>query len=274
MLKRSLSIAIFMVLLFLLVIWYFGLPIKEEMKIEGETEINEINDNSYLPISDCGTINISGNYSLSEDIFQNEPQDCILINADDVVLDCNGRTIELDFERKTAITSTGDNTVIKNWLINGNPQGYGIKFNRVDFGEISNNNLNGFRVGIWILEQSTNDTIKNNEVTQNFDGILIQNTFDSVVKNNSLVKNNRYGMNVINSHDMKFFDNLGCDNEIKDFYCSNSKRANGSDNKFQTIENCEGANSFPKIKEGYEKCKDDSIATITGNILKDYFNLW
>eukprot|EP01113_Clastostelium_recurvatum_P000664 TRINITY_DN10303_c0_g1_i1.p1 TRINITY_DN10303_c0_g1~~TRINITY_DN10303_c0_g1_i1.p1 ORF type:complete len:893 (+),score=181.63 TRINITY_DN10303_c0_g1_i1:58-2736(+) len=70
-----------------------------------------------IPLSQCGTISSPGTYTFSRDIFASSTS-CIIINADDVILDGAGYRLTSTFENSTyAIDVTYNNAIIQNVII-------------------------------------------------------------------------------------------------------------------------------------------------------------
>ncbi len=104
----------------------------------------------YL-VSECESINTSGNYSLTQDLSSNGT--CIIINSNDVILNCQGHSITGN------LTFTG-----------GLGTGSGI-----------------------LVNNSDNVSIKNCNITHYVDAIKLQNVNNSIIFNNNLSWNGRAG---------------------------------------------------------------------------------
>jgi parallel beta-helix repeat protein len=77
----------------------------------------EIADGDMIPITSCGVISSSGGYLLQNDIYGENP--CIIVNADDVIIDGNSKKIGVQGDIGTGVLiNSSDNVVLSNLLVN------------------------------------------------------------------------------------------------------------------------------------------------------------
>ncbi len=193
---------------------------------------------SYVPLNGCSVISSPGNYILTKGI-NNAQGNCIRVISSNVQLSCAGRIISagfvsgpgmsitnsnnvsvnsctfFDFQTAVNVTNSSDinlNTVWAFGNLPGNPNYYGIIFNRVNGSTIFNSVVNGtsnasilfnrvftssikdsnttygilHNIGI-LLNNSRNDLIANNIATQNYIGFeLVGKSTNNTVLNNTM----------------------------------------------------------------------------------------
>lgn len=119
------------------------------------------------PISACGPITASGTYTLSKDItISGGWQDCIDINADNVILDLNTHSITAGPESGYGIYSSGhDSITVKNGVISGFQNG--IYFIGVSNSHVIDMTSDGnSNTGIY-LQQVTNTDVMDSAFCDN-----------------------------------------------------------------------------------------------------------
>jgi parallel beta-helix repeat protein len=146
----------------------------------------------------CGDL-INDDYILDEDLECSG--DGLIINANDIILDCNGHKIT------------------------GNEYGSGILVDNKIGIEIKNCDISGFQQGIY-LKDASDSLIVNNELHDNrIDGILIVRSSSSFVKDNEFRGNMYNGISLRESEDISFENNL-----LKRNACWGVKFLNGINN--------------------------------------------
>ncbi len=83
----------------------------------------------------------------------------------------------------------------------------GVFINGANYSNISNNNVSGNGLGIY-LYYSINSTIANNNVSRNSKGILVNSTSYNVVASNNATNNSEAGIFLLNSHNNTLIDNF------------------------------------------------------------------
>lgn len=202
-------------------------------------------------ILECGDV-ITENTILGNNLI-NCPQHGLIINADNVTLDCNEHMIDGDsntdtwgivlsgvndvtikncnaqeFRAGVYLISSYNNTITKNTLNNNDH--YGVFIDNSHHNEISDNiaNHNG-RYGIFPYSDSTYNDIINNVVKNNQYGIYVAyRTAYNNIKGNRISENIEYGiMANIDSHDNIIWDNYFGGNGISNAHeTSNSLNNN------------------------------------------------
>jgi len=153
---------------------------------------------SQLNITHCQLINESGNYLMTRD-FEGAPlatglpfgdTACLVIDADDVVFDCDGLELfdNLSSDTIGIMVNRSQNVEIKNC---GNIRDYnmGIALYSSNRTSISNNTIRNNTYGIY-LDPSYNNTIFENNIYNNSQiGILFDDSHNNTVRNNSIYNN-------------------------------------------------------------------------------------
>ncbi len=163
-------------------------------------------------IDSCTVINETGEYKLIGDIWSKDGADvdgyhtgyCIIIEASDISLDCNGHLIEVE-SGSGGIYSTKAGTEIRNCEISvGN--GYGIYLNGANYSTIESNELVGDLGSInqshgLYVENIYGVSIYNNYIGYNsFDGIRIYNNEYATLRSNTINYNGGEGIYIQNSN--------------------------------------------------------------------------
>lgn len=173
-------------------------------------------------LDECQDIKSSGTYTLGADITDANTQGqrskdvCFVITADDVTLDGNGQTIELE---QTAILVQGDRVTVENVVVDGSSSNLltGIRYSHTRGGEIRGNEITDVRTGIDVVD-GQNAVVEDNTVDLAGDnGIRLSGTgtSDAVVRNNGITDGGHNGIIV---------ESGAIDNEIKNNEISGSSR--------------------------------------------------
>jgi parallel beta-helix repeat protein len=177
--------------------------------------------NTYL--TDCAELNIPGEtYYLTADIINSSASTCMLITADNVVLDCQGHTID----GVDAIGTVG----INSW-------GYG------KIATIKNCTVTDW---FYAIQLGSNNKIQNLVVESNLDGIIIQSV-DNIIVKDSFFDNNSLDIGYATTREEmychSYFENVtGADNKPILFFNSTVEIKNW-DNNVSSIILCGADNS-------------------------------
>ncbi|MFH7835154.1 MAG: right-handed parallel beta-helix repeat-containing protein [Candidatus Aenigmatarchaeota archaeon] len=141
------------------------------------------------PISACGTISSSGQYYLTQNLTYSG-SDCIIIDATDVELDCQGYSISLS-SVNNGIVINKNNATIKNCILSGvkssNSKGI-VGYTNTN---ISNVSITNFWYGIYTIYN--NITISNSYLYGNWYNIRLTNYgSNAYIYNNTLINANQY----------------------------------------------------------------------------------
>ncbi|MEM3405607.1 MAG: NosD domain-containing protein [Candidatus Pacearchaeota archaeon] len=149
-----------------------------------------------IPISSCTTITSSGEYTLTADIIDSTATTCINIQANNVILDCQGHTIGgKDTSNTNGIyiyrsSAQNTNIKIKNCIVSDWYYGiyfYGAESNILE-GIISNSNY----ISIYTSPTSPNNKIINCSSSYNNDGVQIRSQNNKII--NCSFNNNQIGV--------------------------------------------------------------------------------
>jgi len=173
------------------------------------------------------TVLCSGTYSIPDD----GSDGVLIIQSNDVQLDCNGATIEGDSE-----------------------DGFGIWVDPYQSITVQNCNFQYFNVGIY-LDQAGEVVITNNELTDNTAGIVLDHTDGIQVSGNTTNYNND-GIVLFYSDNASVNENFSCSNVESDIKADNGSGNSGSNNE------CDVAINWHD--EGQEAC------TYECGICRDY----
>ncbi len=164
---------------------------------------------AYVPVSSCSTISAPGNYLLTSGIINGFGQ-CIKINSDNVRFNCANRIISASSSAvgPALIVSNAYNVTINSCYTVGFPSSitvsnsslimvngtnvqasdYGIVFNSVKYGTVTNSTINGTsNTSIMLYNTVLSDVFKN-EITYGKSkniGILLNNSQNNTIMNNS-----------------------------------------------------------------------------------------
>jgi len=170
-----------------------------------------------IGLSDCGNISYSGNYVLTDDVSNSDT--CFTIEADNVTLDCNGRTITGSGSGVGVYNNGGNNVKVANCNITYFSQGIAVYYG-ASYGTIVNNTASSNSLwGIILGEGSNNNTIANNIVSSNpYMGIRISASSNNIISNNTVSANDEGITLYASSNDNLFYNNFlnNTDNLIDD----------------------------------------------------------
>jgi len=193
-----------------------------------------------LTLLSCGT-NLTENRTLSGNLsFASGPPSpgCILIDADDVAIDCNGHSIVGNNTPGTnGVMANGRNNItIRNCVIHGFGAGIAISGS----GAVAENNtLYNNAVGLnatnaiastissnsafnntdGIMLNSTNNTaILGNTANNNTNGVVLAFSNENIIQRNTASSNSYYGFLLINSTNNTLANNTAQNNALDGFY--------------------------------------------------------
>ncbi len=275
--RRSFRKPVLLILISLFVIGgitllYFFSPSFVGKAIQGNACPYQVNENTVLPA------NIA-----SQGFVANLPCPAntagIVITANDIMLDCNGKTIYGTFPTGSGISVNGKRGItIKNCRVSGFREG--LLLSNVDDAQIENNVLNGNVVGIRLPAESgsTGNTFRGNvvysnrqegfkiesgsnnnqfwanEANKNDRGIHIEFSNDIVFEQNILSGNNESGLWMHSSTLTSLDNNVACANE-NDIECgTNLVLSSATDNLFD--ENNLGCGNLLVKEVNYDLCED------------------
>jgi len=186
-----------------------------------------------IEITDCGILDQDGkSYILVNDISGGETDACISINANNIIFDGRGHTINVTYADLDYIvgrygagiaaspiypeTESRKNITIKNVIIT-NAKSQGIYLEKVDDSTISNINAsnNGY-----------------------YHGIMLFMTKRILLENNILNDNKQYGIIFWGAEDNTLKDNMMCNNRDADFGCWGSEEHTDLGNIYSTDYEC------------------------------------
>jgi len=135
---------------------------------------------SYTEITGCTQITEPGEYRLVNDIIDSTASTCINIQADNVILDCQGHIVDGNDTSgsygiyayiKTNVTIK--NCIVTDWY-------YGIYFDSSNSNTLSNITANSNYFGIF-LYNSNSITLSNITANSNIDGIHLYNSYFNIL---------------------------------------------------------------------------------------------
>jgi parallel beta-helix repeat protein len=163
-------------------------------------------------------------------IPDSDDQGVIIIKSDNVVLDCNGATINGDGSGIGIYNNGFDNVILKNCNIKNYEFGIGTVHS--SYNTITSNNISNNSYGID-MEYSSNNTLNSNNIHSNsLYGIYM--VYSSGNALNNKIKNNGYGVSLTDSNNVELNANVICENTISDLYLDNSKDNSGNNNYCDT----------------------------------------
>ena len=139
-------------------------------------------------ISSCATISTSGEYRLTADIINSADATCINIQANNVVLDCQGYMVDgikASLSRGIMVkrvSQENTNVTIKNCVVQD------------------------WVSGIYLVRANNNNILSNN-ASNNNRGIELSTSDNNFVLNNTVNLNNHYGINLASSDNNNFSAN-------------------------------------------------------------------
>jgi parallel beta-helix repeat protein len=181
---------------------------------------------SRVVLSGCGTLDAPGEYVLAADV--SSKGDCIKIVAGDVSLDCNGSRIEgKEFIGKGVMVNTPAPRIeirhcrISNFL-------YGVEIQHgntihVHHNDLSNNfdDTHGSRHGAWLglvdgggirVNHSTEIRIESNSANAGANGIDVRDSARVLIRGNTTNRNSANGIVLTNTSDSSIEENTVNDN--------------------------------------------------------------
>ena len=194
--------------------WYVNISDSEGLT----TRSNVWNFTTFnYTLTKCKELNFSGNYILGKNITNGTSGikgSCFNITVEDIILDGNDYVIkgDKDNEGKGIYSNNHNNIIIK------------------DFKEIS-----GFSRGI-ALEKGFNNSIINNKLLDNFQGMYFNNVNDSVITNNWV--DEEKGVNIVKGSGNAFYFNAFFNGSF--YFINNS----GIGNEFNTTLNGNPAGNY------------------------------
>jgi parallel beta-helix repeat protein len=166
-------------------------------------------------LTDCAELNVTGEtYYLTTDIINSPASTCMDITADNIVLDCQGHTIDgvdsaptYGIHAPTTTNITIKNCVMTDWWngiflstsssvtlsnITSNSNYRGIYLNSAGSNNVINTTTNANSYGIYIDNVGSN-TLSNIKANSNSYGIYISWSNSNTIKN-SIIQDNTYGI--------------------------------------------------------------------------------
>jgi parallel beta-helix repeat protein len=217
-----------------------------------------------IPSLQCGDTIIESTI-LTQDLL-NCPGNGLVIGADDVILDCNGHTI--NGNNPTALTRgvllEGQNTnhleniTVQNCLISD--FGIGVRLIYADNILITQNTMEGNGYGISTYSSSSNtftyNDISNGIFTYSRGIFFTTQSYNNIVENNDIYNNPGQGLLVIGGSTItNFYNNSVCNNNIRDVEVETSSSASGSSNT------CDSTANYNDT--GYVGCQYSCSGTFT-----------
>lgn len=228
-----------------------------------------INYQKGTPIDTCQNSNWAGwqsgnTYLLTKDLNANG--NCFEIGADNLIFDCNGKTITGSGSGIGFLLDTKKGITIKNCNILNFGNGVMLRFSTNN--ELNKNNINNNGVGISLSSSANNhnliisNTIKSNQVgvqltqsdynqvfgniidkNSNY-GLIIDGSSFSELKQNTIT-NNFNGIYLDSCSSSYLYDNYVCRNSYKDFQCTDSLGTGGTGNTFRINPSDRCGNNWP-----------------------------
>ena len=117
-----------------------------------------------ITLNKCENLNLAGKtYKLSQDIISTTSSNCLNINANNITIDCDGKSISGNGNGIGVFSNSTQNWILKNCNIKnfskGIELGYGSHFSSIENNNISNNN----QYGIHCPVHSYDVSLKNNK---------------------------------------------------------------------------------------------------------------
>ena len=128
--------------------------------------------NAITYINECQTLNSAGEtYILNASIEQPLSDNCLIINSDNITLDCDGHSV----------------------IKNNDFTNIGIRLNSKNL-IIDNCTIINFQIGLYISKENNNTILNNNIINSSSDGIHISMSNDTTILNNYIFNSGRYGL--------------------------------------------------------------------------------
>ena len=148
----------------------------------------------------------------------------IIINADDIVLDCNGATITGTGSGYGIWNNGHDNVTIKNCVVTNYYTGI-VLINWADDNIVSNNEIYGNHYGMDLLH-TTRENIYGNTIHESSKyGIWLRDTTDSYIRDN-ICEDNEDGLRLTGSTNNWLYYNVISDNEEYGLYFTSTSTGN------------------------------------------------
>lgn len=166
-------------------------------------------------IDEPTTIDQSGEYELGTDL--SSAQTCVVIDADDVVLDGRGHRLVGDAPdpEQHGIHVSGDAVTITDLTVSGwDEGGAGVFVEAADTGEISNVTVTDNQYGIG-LNGTTNIDVTGNTVADNGQfGVFLDRATDNAIRQNAVTGNVESGVMLWESATNRVLENTIRDNDL------------------------------------------------------------
>ncbi|MBU0460804.1 MAG: right-handed parallel beta-helix repeat-containing protein [Nanoarchaeota archaeon] len=188
--------------------------------LTGEVTL-DIEEEDNFVLKRCQVLGKEGKtYFLENDLVVESDVSCLEITADEVTLDCQGKTIK------------------------GSGNGKGIYLNNVKRAMIKNCRITDFEDAIW-AKSSSKSYFDRNIITDNEgNGLVLEGSTNNHLSNNVISGNDDNGIYLIyNSNENEFSNNRICDNDRHDLNCQLSRKNFGQGNSFDKIVSC--SDNFP-----------------------------
>jgi len=197
-------------------------------------------------ISGCTNITASGTYVLDTDIINSSTSYCINISANDVILDCQGHTIDGDdsadygiYVYRPFLDPDPNNITIKNCIVSDWDTA-NIYFKNVGFNYIINTtSISSPDSGIYIYSSPDNEIV-NSTSNNNLYGIYIySSSYNKII--NLTTNNNLHGIYIYSSLNNEIINSTSSENSYYDFYITVSSDAQCNN----YLDNVIGSNNLP-----------------------------
>jgi len=163
---------------------------------------------SYTEISSCMQITQPGEYRLVNDIVDSSASTCIDIQANDVILDCQGHIYNVTgycWDNIGVYLSSSDNNNIS--LVRMSGLDSGIKLENSNNNTISDSLFTGFNNGIYLASSFNNIFSKITLDNNKYNGIYLASSFNNTLIN-SIIYNSIFGIHISSSGDNNIFNNI------------------------------------------------------------------
>ena len=219
----------------------------------------------------CGYLNTANKvYTLQNNLVPYTSQDCLIVNATNVTIDCAGYWIRNTNLLKAGIYSDKANTTVKNCNItmSSASSGAGIKMINVSGVWILNNTLNSNYDGIYLRKdyyynELVNVKIENNTLNSNYLGVNLDRVSNATIKGNVITSSTYQGVYVFVGSN-NFFQG----NTISSSTDSGILLSSGTNNTLQdNIINSNGANGGIHMGSASSRIQNN---TLNSNIIGIY----
>lgn len=197
----------------------------------------------YFEISACGSLNTDGEkYILTNDISVGA-DDCIIINADDIILEGNNKKIIGDNSTRCVSAADKNNITIEHLTVSSCYEG--IYFSNVDNSVLRNNNFadNPGSEGAYalrLISGSSSNYIQSNNFTNNELAIYLEQLSEENTFFFNTISGNRNGVYIFYCDDNHFYGNTFSSQDSYDFSCGDESRIydDGANSAYSATENC------------------------------------